>query len=151
MTILDKVISKEEWLGLIAEKNTRLFDYINGVGGIGHLSNKYYLCYMAVRLLELHRILKITGSIYLHCDQTMSHYLKLLMDVIFGEHNFRNEITWRRSTAKGARGKRKTLGKVVDIILFYSKSEKNIIEIPKLMDKKKVKKDFKYRDDKGGI
>ena len=61
---------------------------------MGHRSNKYYLCYMAVRLLELHRALKETGSLYLHCDPTMSHYLKLLLDVIFGEHNFRNEIVW---------------------------------------------------------
>lgn len=57
-------------------------------------SNKSYLIYMATRLLEMHRILKTDGSIYLHCDPTMSHYLKLLMDAIFGRKNFRNEIVW---------------------------------------------------------
>ena len=57
-------------------------------------SNKSYLIYMAVRLLEIHRILKDTGSIYLHCDPTMSHYLKLMMDAVFGRKQFRNEIIW---------------------------------------------------------
>ncbi len=57
-------------------------------------SDKAYLIYMAPRLLEMHRLLKPTGSIYLHCDPTMSHYLKLLMDAIFGRRNFRNEIVW---------------------------------------------------------
>ena len=76
---------KEEWLGLIAESYPTLYDYINGIGHIGHKSNKYYLCYMAIRLIELHRVLKDTGSLYLHCDSTMGAYLKLLLDSIFGE------------------------------------------------------------------
>ena len=59
-------------------------------------SDKSYLAYMAVRLLEMRRLLKSTGSIYLHGDPTMSHYLKVLMDAIFGKRNFRNEITWKR-------------------------------------------------------
>src|SRR5579871_2568495 len=58
-----------------------------------------YLAMMAPRLSELHRVLRPTGSIYLHCDPTASHYLKLLMDAIFGPENFRNEITWKRSSA----------------------------------------------------
>ena len=57
-------------------------------------SDKTYLIYMAVLLLEMKRILKDTGSIYLHCDPTMSHYLKLVMDTVFGKVNFRNEIVW---------------------------------------------------------
>ena len=85
---------KESWLGLIADKYPTLYQYINGIGSIGHKSNKYYLCYMAVRIIEIHRVLKNTGSFYLHCDTTMSHYLKLLCDCIFGENNFRNEIAW---------------------------------------------------------
>src|SRR6202041_1305284 len=56
-----------------------------------------YLTMMAIRLLELHRVLKPTGSLYLHCDPTASHYLKLLMDSVFGPKNFRSEIIWRRS------------------------------------------------------
>src|SRR5438270_3503390 len=60
-----------------------------------------YLTMMAVRLLELHRVLKETGSIYLHCDPTASHYLKILLDAIFGPTFFRNEIVWQRTTPKG--------------------------------------------------
>ena len=79
-----------------------------------------YLAMMAVRLLELHRVLKPTGSIYLHCDPTASHYLKILMDAVFGMENYRNEITWQRTSAHsdGTRW-----GKNTDVILFYSKSE----------------------------
>ena len=56
-----------------------------------------YLTMMAVRLLELHRVLKPTGSIYLHCDPTASHYLKMLMDAVFGTDKFQNEIIWKRT------------------------------------------------------
>ena len=59
-----------------------------------------YLAMMAVRLIELHRVLKPTGSLYLHCDPTASHYLKILLDAVFGARNFRNEISWRRSNPK---------------------------------------------------
>ena len=59
-----------------------------------------YLVMMAARLIELHRVLKPTGSLYLHCDPTASHYLKILLDAIFGPH-FRNEIIWKRTTPKG--------------------------------------------------
>ena len=76
---------KDEWLETIKEDSAKLFDFLNGIKNIGHKSNYCYLCYMAVRLIEVYRILKNTGSCYLHCDPTMSHYLKLLLDIIFGE------------------------------------------------------------------
>ncbi|MGH6679130.1 MAG: DNA methyltransferase, partial [Bradyrhizobium sp.] len=81
-----------------------------------------YLSMMAVRLIELHRVLKPTGSLYLHCDPTASHYLKILMDSIFGPVFFRNEIVWKRSDAKGdASGQgAKHFGRVNDSILFYT-------------------------------
>ena len=60
-----------------------------------------YLTMMAQRMVELHRVLKPTGSIYLHCDPTASHYLKLLLDAVFGTDNYRSEIVWRRTNAKG--------------------------------------------------
>jgi DNA modification methylase len=79
-----------------------------------------YLVMMAPRLVELHRVLKPTGSLYLHCDPTASHYLKVMLDVIFGARNFRNEIVWKRTSAhSGAR----RWGDVHDILLFYSKTE----------------------------
>lgn len=82
-----------------------------------------YLVMMAPRLQELHRVLKSTGSIYLHCDPTASHYLKLVMDGIFGADNYLNEITWKRTTAHSdAKQGRKALGNVTDILLLYTKT-----------------------------
>lgn len=78
-----------------------------------------YLSMMAPRLIELRRVLKPTGSLFLHCDPTASHYLKLLLDSIFSPENFRNEIIWRRT---GAHGPRRSFGPVHDTLLFYSKS-----------------------------
>lgn len=84
-----------------------------------------YLAMMAVRLVELHRVLKETGSLYLHCDPTASHYLKLVLDAVFGPDRFVNEITWKRSHAHNdAKQGSKHYGRTADIILFYSKSEK---------------------------
>jgi site-specific DNA-methyltransferase (adenine-specific) len=79
-----------------------------------------YLTMMAVRLIELHRVLKPTGSLYLHCDPTASHYLKLLLDGVFGVENFRNEIIWKRT---GSHGGAKRWGPIHDVILFYSRSD----------------------------
>ena len=80
-----------------------------------------YLAMMAPRLVELRRVLKPTGSIYLHCDPTASHYLKLLLDAVFGPQNFRNEIIWRRSTGHNKLSRQ--FGPVHDTILFYAKSD----------------------------
>ncbi len=80
-----------------------------------------YLTMMAQRLVELHRALKSTGSIYLHCDPTASHYLKLTMDAIFGPDNFLNEIVWRRT---GSHNSAKRFAPIHDILLFYSKSSR---------------------------
>lgn len=78
-----------------------------------------YLSMMSVRLVELRRVLKSTGSIYLHCDPTMSHYLKVLMDGVFGHSNFRNDITWKRTSAHNDPGR---YGANTDSILYYTKS-----------------------------
>lgn len=81
-----------------------------------------YLAMMAPRLIELHRVLKPTGSLFLHCDPTASHYLKILMDTIFGPRNFRNEVVWRRT--RGHNDERLTrFGSVHDVLLYYSKSD----------------------------
>lgn len=78
-----------------------------------------YLVMMTVRLMELHRVLKPTGSLYLHCDPSASHYLKMTLDAIFGPTSFRNEIIWKRTNARGTRGKWPALH---DTLLFYSKT-----------------------------
>jgi len=80
-----------------------------------------YLVMMTARLVQLHRVLKPTGSLYLHCDPTASHYLRLILDSIFGTTRFRNEIIWQRTNAKGLATK--TLSKNHDVIFFYSKGE----------------------------
>jgi len=86
-----------------------------------------YLAMMAVRLLELHRVLKPTGSLYLHCDPTASHYLKLLLDAVFGPFNFRTEIVWKRSSAHSdTKQGRQQHGRIHDIILFYTKTDSKI-------------------------
>ncbi|MBI1207919.1 MAG: site-specific DNA-methyltransferase [Azospirillum sp.] len=79
-----------------------------------------YLSMMSIRLIELHRVLKPTGSLYLHCDPTASHYLKVILDGIFGVDNFRNELIWRRT---GSHGSSKRWGPVHDTIFFYAKTE----------------------------
>ena len=82
-----------------------------------------YLVMMTARLTELHRVLKPTGSLYLHCDPNASHYLKIVLDSIFGPDRFRNEISWRRQSAHNdAKQGRRQYGNVRDIILFYTKS-----------------------------
>ena len=81
----------------------------------------HYIQFMKCRLIEMRRVLKPTGSIYLHCDPTASHYLKILMDSIFGVQNFRNEIVWQRRPP-GMGGKRNHWCRNVDILLFYSKT-----------------------------
>lgn len=78
-----------------------------------------YLAMMAPRLVELHRVLKDTGSIYLHCDPTASHYLKLLMDAVFGAENFFNEVIWRRT---GTHSSARRWGPVHDVLLFYGRN-----------------------------
>ncbi len=79
-----------------------------------------YLVNMAPRLVQLHRVLRATGSLYLHCDPTMSHYLKIMLDAIFDPRNFQNEISWKRFSAKNDPER---LGRSHDVILFYTKSK----------------------------
>jgi DNA modification methylase len=86
--------------------------------GIGTNQMLAYIVEMAPRLVELRRVLKPTGSLYLHCDPTASHYLKLVLDAIFGPRSFVNEIVWERSTAKNDP---KRYGRIHDVLLFYSK------------------------------
>lgn len=80
-----------------------------------------YLVMMTPRLLEMHRVLKSTGALYLHCDPTASHFLKILLDAIFGATNFRNEIIWQRTTAKGLMTRK--LPTNHDVILSYQKGD----------------------------
>lgn len=109
-----------------------------------------YLVNMGIRLVELHRVLKKSGSLYLHCDPTASHYLKLLMDSIFGYKCFRNEIVWKRTPFAGSsKSRSKQLPRSHDILLFYTKSDKWIWNAPATPYSGKYLSRFKW-DDKDG-
>lgn len=105
-----------EWVNLIASKHPALHRVLLAAMTD---SDKSYLAYMAARLLECRRVLRPDGSIYLHCDPTMSHYLKLLMDAIFGRRNFRNEIVWERTRG---RSDANHWGNTTDVLLYYAKT-----------------------------
>ncbi len=112
-----------EWINLLKDKQPALHRVLLAASVD---SDKSYLVYMAVRLLEMHRLMKDTSSIFLHCDPTMSHYLKLVMDAIFGRSNFRNEIIW----CYGGRGMSKTrFQRKHDIIFYYGKSKKTYFNV----------------------
>ena len=116
-------------------------------GYIGDNAMMAYLVMMTPRLVELRRVLKSTGSIYLHCDPTASHYLKILMDTIFGAANFRNEITWKRT---GSHGGSKRWGPIHDIILFYSFADEYLWNrIFQKYDDTYVKRYYRFEDDQG--
>ena len=107
------------WLDLIETRHPALNRVIQAAMTN---SDKSYLIYMAVRLLEMKRILKDSGSIYLHCDPTMSHYLKLVMDSIFGRKSFRNEIVWSYQRWTGAT---KYFQRMHDVIFLFARSERS--------------------------
>jgi len=111
----------EYYLDTFASSFPALAKYIASVGHAHSKQMMVYLTYMSQRIIEMHRILKETGSLYLHCDQTASHYLKILLDFIFGKNNFRNEIVWKRTTAHSDSGK---YGMNADCILYYTKSNR---------------------------
>ena len=108
------------WMGLIADEQPATAHVLQTAGLTHGKGMQSYLTMMAVRLMEMRRLLKPTGSIYLHCDPTASHYLKLLMDGIFGAGQFRNDITWKRFNFHSDA---KRFGRVADNILFYSESD----------------------------
>ncbi len=108
------------WMGLIADEQPATAHVLQTAGLTHGKGMQSYLTMMAVRLMEMRRLLKPTGSIYLHCDPIASHYLKLLMDALFGAGMFRNEITWKRT---GSHGGSKRWGPIHDTILFYSATD----------------------------
>ncbi len=107
-----------------------------------------YLAMMAVRLMEMHRVLKATGTLYLHCDATASHYLKILLDAVFGTANYRNEIIWKRSNPKSHVST--NFPACTDTILRYCKGPGAIYRQPyEAHDPHYVARAYRYRDDRG--
>ena len=140
---------KDEWHGQIAAEHEELYQVIQASEIVYDRSMRIYLTAMAVRLFEMERILKPTGSIYLHCDPTASHYLKTVMDDIFGKQNFRNEIVWRKY------GGHKNTARVRfttehDTLLFYSMSNKYTFnQVFRPLSEQTIKGEYKYIDEDG--
>ena len=110
------------WTDAIGKDHPSLLNVIRYANAAAGDDMGAFLCWMAVRMLEMHRVLKPTGSIYLHCDSTASHYLKALMDAIFGRKNFRNEIIWRIGWVSGFKTQKRGWIRNHDTILYYLKS-----------------------------
>jgi DNA modification methylase len=106
----------------IEERRPDIFAFLDSlIGFVGKTDMMAYVVMMSVRLIEMRRVLKPTGTLYLHCDPTAGHYLRIVLDCIFGSANFRSEIVWRRSASHNKLSKQ--YGPIHDTILFYSKSE----------------------------
>ncbi len=116
----------EDWVDQIKDDNPKLMEAIESARYAHSDGMGAFMCFMAVRLMSMQRLLKSTGSIYLHCDPTASHYLKAVMDAIFGWKNFRNEIIW---CYRGAGYPKNDFGKRHDIILKYSKSKEYVFNL----------------------
>ena len=109
------------WHGEIKADYPGLYALLTATREIHGDSMMSYLIYMAIRVMEMKRLLKPTGSIYLHCDPTASHYLKLLMDAVFGADRFRSDISWKRSSAHSdTKQGRKQHGRIRDTLLYYT-------------------------------
>ncbi|MYG40070.1 MAG: hypothetical protein F4201_04520 [Nitrospira sp. SB0677_bin_15] len=143
----------QEWVDKITDDFPKVMNVIQGSRNSYGDDMGAFLCFMAVRLLEMRRVLRETGGVYLHCDPTAGHYLKELMDSIFGYKNFENEIVWCYKSG-GASNKR--FAKKHDLILFYSKNRRK--KQFNVLKEKSYNRDFKpyrfegiheYQDEKG--
>ena len=112
-----------EYLLEMFEEQPELARFCDTLGKIHDEAMMSYITYMAQRVLELHRILKPTGSLYYHCDPTAGHYVKIMLDIIFGKKNFQNEITWHYESGGRAQSR---FSRKHDLIFFYSKNDKEM-------------------------
>ncbi len=142
-----------ELLDQLFDKHPSLASFIQVIEKVHSKSMMAYISFMSLRILELHRVLKPTGSIYLHCDPTASHYLKGVLDTIFGNNNFHNEIIWQRnfSRGKGSQFGARKFGANTDTIFFYTKTKDYYLNaIPEFdLDDPNVIKKFNKKDENG--
>ncbi len=134
------------WMGLIADEQPATAHVLKTAGLTHGKGMQSYLAMMAVRLMEMRRVLKDTGSIYIHCDPTASHYLKLLMDAVFGRSNFRNEIAWIRTSSHSDA---KQYASVSDRLLFYAFEESTWHTQHLTLGEAYVARDYRYTDESG--
>lgn len=114
------------WMGLVADEEPAVAHLLDAAGLTHSTGMQSYLTMMAVRLIEMRRVLKPSGSVYLHCDQTAGAYLRALMDAIFGRSNFRNEIVWSYQRWTGAT---KHFQRMHDVLLFYARSRTSTFNV----------------------
>ncbi len=138
-------VTYKDTLQKIKEIDIDLFSFLDSLDKIRISKGAVaYLTTMAIRIWYIHKVIKPTGSFYLHCDPTMSHYLKLVCDLIFGTKNFRNEIVWRRHYSHND-GKK--FGCIHDVILYYSKSNKYTFNKQKILyDEEYLRKNYSAID-----
>ena len=141
--------AEEAYHALVTQQDEAISKMIEAMRQfIGANQMMAYLVMMAARLVELHRVLKPTGSLYLHCDPTASHYLKVVLDTIFGAQNFRNEIVWKRSNPKSHISR--NFPTCTDTILRFTKSGQYTYHQPyESHDPEYVESAYKYTDENG--
>lgn len=134
---------------ILQGQNSNVIDLLRSMRAfLGENDMMAYLVMMAIRLIELHRVLKSTGTLYLHCDQTASHYLKLLLDAIFSPQGYRNEIIWKRSNPKSLASV--NFPTCTDTILRYCKSQKSTFHpVYEEHDPDYIEKAYRYSDKSG--
>ncbi len=145
---LDEI--KNAWHALIQDEYPELYNYLKAIRNIHSDSMMAYLIYMTPRIMEMKRLLKTTGSIYLHCDHHASHYLKILMDQTFGRKQFRNEIVWERDPpGKGGKRLSKQWPRNHEVLFYYTKTEKYIFKQQYTQLSDKQKNAYRYKEISG--
>lgn len=112
---------KDEWKDEFKLEYRELYNFLETMPFYANESDVAYIAYMAIRIIECQRILKDDGCLFYHCDDTMQHYIKIMLDIIFGRENFINEINWQRYQSKSL--KKKGFSRVTDAILYYQKTD----------------------------
>ncbi len=135
----------EAWHGEIADRMPPLYALIDAAGLAHGKGMKSYLIMMAVRIVKMQRLLKATGSIYLHCDDTAGHWLRALMDAVFGVSAFCNEIVWKRIGNHNDGGR---FGRTGDRLLFYGANiRRGVVGV--LLSDDNVRSNYRHRDERG--
>lgn len=142
--------AEREYADLLRQPNTDVAALITALRTVLRESDLMaYLVMMASRLLELHRVLKPTGSLYLHCDPTASHYLKIVLDGVFGVENFRSEVMWKRTFSHNDP---KNFGNILDSVFYYTKTKKFIWNRQYTpYSEEYIKNQYRYKDNDGRI
>ena len=139
----------EDWLKDLEELHKPIADLIDVTRDIHDDSTAAYLCYMAIRLLEIHRVLKSTGSLYLHCDHTVNGYLRQLLDAIFGKDNMRREVVWDIAVLSGYKTAANNWIRGHDTIFYYTKSDNFVFNRQTQAHRQEYINRFNKTDEKG--